>query len=449
MAIESPLYLQTGSYSARQDRFLVDYLFTEGVTDAPGGELLVTQRAAGANMSVDVAPGSAVIDGDDADLQGAYLVRVTSTENVAIPAPPASGARVDVIVLRVYDSTTTGVGDETTDGAKIEVVSGVPSDTPITPDVPSTALALAAIWVQAGDASITDARITDRRAQVNHANIGVAPEGEVFTASGVYEVPGGVNLVDVLVVSAGQGGQGGSYGSGGNIAAGGFGGVAVLARGVKVTPGDRIPVTVGAGGAGGPGSTASSSPTNGSPGGASSFGSLVVSDHDQGTNYVSMGAPDGSGSNSTNKLGSGATAYFHLAIQTGNISPVKNPADALYLYSDGGVTIPALPLTTLTPAAGQKGGDGSSMIGGAGGPAGYFGRGGGSGSYNQNGYQGYSGAGGGGSGSSSGTIPGGKGGDAGPNTAAGGGGGACGYPGGNGGRGGDGFVVVVVRGVAQ
>lgn len=82
-----------------------------------------------------------------------------------------------------------------------------------------------------------------------------------------WTVPSGVNVVDVIVWGAGGGG-GGSYRAG---ASGGAGGGYIDCKGLQVTPGQQILITVGAGGNGG-----SAIPTDGGAGGASSFGAYAT-----------------------------------------------------------------------------------------------------------------------------------------------------------------------------
>jgi hypothetical protein len=93
---------------------------------------------------------------------------------------------------------------------------------------------------------------------------------EVFDTSTTWTVPAGVEFVEVIAVGAGGGGGGGSGGSGNpprtffsgsafwtqsghdSGAGGGGGGGGYIARSlVNVTPGDSIPITIGAGGSGG------------------------------------------------------------------------------------------------------------------------------------------------------------------------------------------------------
>lgn len=78
MALEVPLFLEAVGgdtaipFSARQWRTLADAVWTaEGVIGA--GDLLPSQRSGGANMSVDIAPGLVVIQGEAIAAQGSTL----------------------------------------------------------------------------------------------------------------------------------------------------------------------------------------------------------------------------------------------------------------------------------------------------------------------------------------------------------------------------------------
>ncbi|HEY7822626.1 MAG TPA: hypothetical protein VIG24_07335, partial [Acidimicrobiia bacterium] len=112
MALETPIWLQGGVYSARLDRSLLDVIFTEGVINPGGSALLVEQRAAGANDSVDVAAGAAIITGDDEPNQGKYYVRNTLVQNVAFNPAPGSDERIDLLVLQVNDPTAGGAAGD-------------------------------------------------------------------------------------------------------------------------------------------------------------------------------------------------------------------------------------------------------------------------------------------------------------------------------------------------
>jgi len=199
MALEPPLWLQNlpGGYSARRDRSLLDLLFDEGVaTWIPGG-LAVTQRAAGANNSVDVAEGGAIILGDEQPDQGTYYIKSTDTENIPVTAAPVAGAgqhRIDLIYAQVHDSSVSGAAD----GWTIGVAAGTLVANAVAPPVPATppsAIPLANLRREAGDASVTTARITSRRTAASGAFDD--PPGTIrmhWTAAGV--IPAGWAVCD-------------------------------------------------------------------------------------------------------------------------------------------------------------------------------------------------------------------------------------------------------------
>jgi hypothetical protein len=176
MSLETPIWLQGGTYSARLDRSLLDVIFSEGVVDPGGSALLVAERAAGANDSVDVAAGAAIITGDDEANQGKYYVRNTAVVNVAFTPAPGSDERIDLLVLQVNDPTAGGAAG---DDAVFEVVEGSVAGTAVAPAVPDTAIPLAEVLRTATDTSITDAMITDRR---------VASSPQSFTTNSKFEI---------------------------------------------------------------------------------------------------------------------------------------------------------------------------------------------------------------------------------------------------------------------
>lgn len=157
MAIESPVFMQNVTYSARLARLLADALApTEGVVSG----LAVSQRGAGANNSVDVALGVAIIKGDDQADQGKYAVRNTATVNVAMSAAPVSNARIDLIVLKIRDPNAGGASG---DDAVLTTVDGVASGSPVAPATPASTIVLAQVLRTSGDTSVTTGMITDVR----------------------------------------------------------------------------------------------------------------------------------------------------------------------------------------------------------------------------------------------------------------------------------------------
>lgn len=106
--------------------------------------LAVSQRGAGANMSVDVASGWAWIN-------STKIIKV-STTNVAITAAHASYARYDLVVIN--------------SSGTISVIDGTVAATSYANDYDletNNAILLAEVYVPATDTTIEDAQITDKR----------------------------------------------------------------------------------------------------------------------------------------------------------------------------------------------------------------------------------------------------------------------------------------------
>lgn len=154
MTIEHPLFMQANDYSARLTRLLIESVFAEGVLDG----FAVSQRGAGANMSVDVTGGVALVDGDDQSHQHTYLVESTATENISGFTAPGANSRIDLIVLQVNDPNAGG-----SSGSNMQIVrvAGTPAASPVAPSVPASALALAEIGpITTSTTEITDDMIT-------------------------------------------------------------------------------------------------------------------------------------------------------------------------------------------------------------------------------------------------------------------------------------------------
>jgi hypothetical protein len=179
---QPPTWLQNAQYSARRDRTILDLLYTEGVFDIGGGDLEVTQRAIGLNNSVDVAPGRAVIEGDDEAAQGSYLLVVEGVLNVPFGPAPLSDSRWDLLVLQVNDATAGSVRTPA-DVAELKIIVGVPGAVPVVPPVPITAIPLAQVLRTAGDIDIDNTMITDLRAPSTQAEYTTFSRFEVLTTA--------------------------------------------------------------------------------------------------------------------------------------------------------------------------------------------------------------------------------------------------------------------------
>lgn len=126
------------------------------LTGVVTGSLLVSQRAAGANLSVDVATGSAYSVGT--------LSSLGSVSNVAI-TPDATNPRWVLITFAGGTATAT---------------HGTAAASPVFPAIPAGRTLLAAVWVPAAAASILNANITDKR-----VILGITPGTTVQTENGL------------------------------------------------------------------------------------------------------------------------------------------------------------------------------------------------------------------------------------------------------------------------
>jgi hypothetical protein len=97
MTLHTPLAMQPGSgdpditYTAQEWRQFLNGLMAAGAVplDREGilgpAALKVTQRGAGANFSVDIAAGQALVSGGDITAQGPYWIWNDATFNLATP----------------------------------------------------------------------------------------------------------------------------------------------------------------------------------------------------------------------------------------------------------------------------------------------------------------------------------------------------------------------------
>jgi hypothetical protein len=167
----APVTLQAGNYSAIDDRRFWGSGLGEGYLST--GSYQVIQRAAGANMTVDVTSSTgdgAVVTGDSVTAQGRYFVPPTAANvNVDIAASDATNPRNDLVVLEIKDDQHDASGLNL---ARVRVITGTPNgsaaltDAPGvngTPALPSSCMPLAVVNVTAGSTTVVTARISDRR----------------------------------------------------------------------------------------------------------------------------------------------------------------------------------------------------------------------------------------------------------------------------------------------
>lgn len=158
------------TYTANEWRTLLTNLFTEGILGSES--FAVSERALGANMTVDIAAGVAVLAGDDAAGQGNYLIEGSETlSGATIPTADGSNPRIDLIGIQLRDPSEGGSAGR---DAVFSVVSGTAAASPAAPSVPDSFLLLASVLVPAGATSIDDGDITDERSPARLAHDVVA-----------------------------------------------------------------------------------------------------------------------------------------------------------------------------------------------------------------------------------------------------------------------------------
>ncbi len=186
MTLLVPAWMQSQSYSAQQDRLVALAATRPGIVEL--GDLAVSPRAAGTNMSVDIAPGTVVIKGTDIANQGNYVCRSTAIENRTLAAAPGAGQeRRDVVYARVRDGTASGGADnDWILGVEPGVAATAPS--PI-PTLPPSSIELARVTVFNGTASITGDLISDRRAEaLRRTSIDTATAGPITPPTAYTEM---------------------------------------------------------------------------------------------------------------------------------------------------------------------------------------------------------------------------------------------------------------------
>jgi hypothetical protein len=158
----------------------------------PGGDPF-RATAAGA-MSLQIGVGRAVVQGTTA--QGAYPVAVDAPEVLTFTDGSAQFARIDVVILHVYDGLFDDSGDTL---ARVEIVEGEATATPAAPTLPACSLPLWEVTVPAGASAGVGgidwtSALADRR-RYTAAVGGIIPQGSgTYTGAydGQYRDAGGV-----------------------------------------------------------------------------------------------------------------------------------------------------------------------------------------------------------------------------------------------------------------
>ena len=164
MTLHDPLWMTGLLYSGQEDRQLVTAIGDAGVLGA--ADLAVTQRAAGATMSVDVAPGRCILPGQI----GSYLCYSDAVKSVGpLAAAPGIGtSRIDLVYAQLRDADITGTDKDWV----IDKVTGTASGSPVAPSLPSVyCIELARVLVTSATSSIVDGAITNARRQSTGSSV--------------------------------------------------------------------------------------------------------------------------------------------------------------------------------------------------------------------------------------------------------------------------------------
>lgn len=150
----------------------------------PGGAPFAA-TAAGA-MSLQIGVGRAIAQGTAA--QGAYPIAVTSPETLTFRPGAAQFARIDTVVLRIYDGLYDQSGQTV---AAVEIVEGEATATPTAPTLPPACLPLWDVTVPAGASAGVGgidwaSALTDRR-QYTVAAGGIIPAAPATAYDGAYD----------------------------------------------------------------------------------------------------------------------------------------------------------------------------------------------------------------------------------------------------------------------
>ena len=208
MLVNPPLWTQNGTYSAEQDRSLIEAMVrTEGVVNTTSMVPTVITNS----RQVSIGAGGAYVKGDYATSggRGMYFIYNNGSHEVTLPVAETQ-PRYDLVVLRIYDSAVSGSVNE----GRFEVVRGTPASSPRIPSTPSTAIPIAAVLSPAGSTQLQTNNLSDQRtvAQSNGTVVGNVDSGQ-STRLNQLATPGSPVLITTkenpsqLYISTGSGFQ--------------------------------------------------------------------------------------------------------------------------------------------------------------------------------------------------------------------------------------------------
>ena len=188
----------------------------------------------------------------------------------------------------------------------------------------------------------------------------------LFTSSGTFTVPAGVDKV-FITGCGGGGGGGGGWAVNGVYHSGGGGGGAdlVLRKMINVTPGEEITVTIGVGGTGGLCIGNGNTSTNGTAGGGTSFGALAsVAGGGYGCGSPGSGAAGAAGGTWSTPGAASVAGQTAIGAAGGVSGAGGSTGNAKFFNSVGGAAIANNATTNGNDGTGfGAGGSGGSDIG--------------------------------------------------------------------------------------
>lgn len=206
-------------------------LLTAGVVGGKDNELAVVENSGGANMTVQVQTGMALVEflsiplSPDTTQKTWYRSSAVNTLNISAADP--SDPRIDRVVIAYNGIDPNGAAS---DFLTAQIIEGTPASSPSAPAVPSGAIPLYQVLVGTGVTTIVNANLTDEREFVDLAD-GVLPDAarvadlaSVATGKGAstigVEDSGGnytaTNVEDALaeVIALASSSAGGPFGDG-------------------------------------------------------------------------------------------------------------------------------------------------------------------------------------------------------------------------------------------
>jgi hypothetical protein len=190
VVIADPLYLQSKSYGAVDDRKVLQDVSTPGVVST--GDFAVTLTS---GRTLSVAAGVAFVDGQNVADQGTYRVRTSGATAITGSAGDGTNPRIDQVILRIMDSTHDSSGSYET---RVEIAEGTPTagatlanrsgaaNLATLAENSKSVLLLADILVPAGASTYTGGNIADKR---SFATVGIGAGSARLTVTPVGSKP--------------------------------------------------------------------------------------------------------------------------------------------------------------------------------------------------------------------------------------------------------------------